>query len=227
MTLILTPHDKPHGWSENGRGYVINDKLYHGVTSILKATKSSEDKKGLEAWKRRTSEADQQLNMDRGTTVHSEIEYYLKHGELREAYLMEAIKTKKGVVSPMAYIRGMEALLSRITQVHLIEGCVWSPRGYAGRVDAIVTINDEVRLVDWKTADRFKSSQQVRDYKIQLAAYCGALNHVYPTLKINKALIVVGVKDSPCQPFYVNEAEMLNLWQDWLKRLEKFNRVQR
>lgn len=205
--MNLKHYKHSHEWKSNARGYDVEGTHYPGVTTILQATKPTEDKKALEAWKKRTPKATQQANLDRGTAVHAEIEHFLKTGE----YLPN---------TPFkCYLDGMKGVLEQITKVHLVEGAVWHPDGYAGTIDAGVEIYGQNVLADWKTSNRFKSSKDVMDYKIQTAAYCGAWNHVYPHFKINKSMILVGVKNEVCQKFMIEPDEMMELWDKWKQRL--------
>lgn len=226
----------PYGYLGESRGYVVDGEVLPGVTSILQKTKSSEDKKALDAWKSRTSKSVQQSYLDRGTALHSELEYYLEYGEFRDVDKMEWLPSKKGLVSPMAYLKGAIPFLDyQKPKPLLIEGCVYHPFGYAGRVDAVVQLNNENEasnswngesvLLDWKSSDSFKSSVGLRDYEIQLSAYLGALNHVYPKLKINKAMLVICVKNELAQIRRVEPTNVMKNWDLWKGRLQTFKEM--
>lgn len=234
--MKLEKYTYPYGYLGESRGYVVDDAILPGVTSILQKTKSTQDKKALENWKSRTSKFEQQSNMDRGTAVHSEIEYYLENGDFRNPDEMEMLPTKKGLTHPMAYLKGLQPFLeAQKPRPILVEGCVWHPLGYAGRIDAVVQLrNDDFSpsswntqnvLVDWKTTDSFKSSKAVSDYKIQLSAYCGALNYVYPDLKINKAMLVFCIKNEVAQVIRVEPETIMKNWVVWKTRLNDFKQM--
>jgi len=197
-----------------GRGYSVDGRSIPGVTTVLRETKPEEDKKFLDQWQANNPKKSKD-GLTRGAIVHEAIEAYLNGEPIPEQ------------AKPYYdYLRSFKPVLELIDETLLVEGCVWNPRGYAGKIDSVIQWNGEWVLCDWKTSKAYKSSRDVWDYKLQIAAYCGAFNHVYHDfgITLNRGMIVIGVPGQECQVFHITPQKLMGYWDAWLVRLEMFHK---
>lgn len=216
--MALNRYEAKHKWIGKQRYHETPIGALPGVTTILSAT---EDKSGLRAWRKRVGdeEADRitQEGVARGNAVHGALEAFLsgnEHEPPDEAY--------------EPFFESLQPVLEKIEDVHLIEGAVWSPRGYAGSVDALVQIEGELTLIDWKTSRKPKNPRYATRYYHQCAAYAGAINNVYRDrgIRIQRALVAIALEDRPAQVFAIDPSDMMRHWQAWLDRLNQYQAIQ-
>lgn len=178
------------------------------VTAVLRATK---DVSGLMAWRRRVgaehADAVTKAATDRGTGLHSDAEALLVSGTVP--------------AEPSPYFTSLLPFFKRITSTALVEGTVWHPHGYAGAVDLVAEVDGELAIVDWKTSSRPKRWEWIEDYRLQVAAYCAAVNRVY-SLKIKRGFVVVALKDREAQVFEESGSELFKSWQGFQERLGRY-----
>jgi genome maintenance exonuclease 1 len=207
---------------QGGKSFFVDS---HGVrlpsvTTILNATKPQADREALARWRSRlgTEEAARVTSQAsrRGTQTH---QYIKKH------LLGQPFTCPDGV---RPYWDGLAPILADVDGVQLVESSVFhSDLGYAGTVDCVASYQGIPCIVDWKTSDRPKASvNQLYDGPLQLAAYCGAVNHSYHThqIRIRHALIVVAIADQPAQVFWFEADDVMQYWQQWQERLAEYYR---
>lgn len=188
------------------------------VTSILNATKPIEARKALARWRSRlgTEEVTRVATTAsrRGTLTHHQIKTYLLGQE----------KTCPDAAQP--YWKSLRPVLQDLDDVRLVENFVFHyDLGYAGRVDCLASYQGQSCLCDWKTADRPKGSlERLYDAPIQLAAYCGAVNHCYGDhgIQVQSALLVVALPDTEAEVFWLDADMMKQYWRQWHDRLQQF-----
>jgi len=206
------------------RQYEVDGEWYSSVTTILSIIR----KPGLEWWfKNNTKEETDEIgNIAKavGQSVHAAIEYELKE----EAYSLED-NTQQVFKS-----YGVELLDEYYTQVtnafsgfanwyedtdfkpQLIEEFVHNKQyKYAGTLDAIGKVGDEVVLLDFKTSKRMQP-----DYGLQLSAYA----HAYTStgnLPPNKLLVVR--LDKLSDEGYYQEKEYKDEFDVFLNAVELYN----
>lgn len=208
-----------------GRSYYLDD---HGqklpsVTSILNATKPVEARQALARWKERVGvETAKQISTTasrRGSLTHKHLKDYLL-----------------GQPSPcpdsvLPYWRSLKTVLPHLSDVRLVEGTVFhSDLCYAGKVDCVASYHGTPCVVDWKTSDRPKESiKRLYDNPLQLAAYCGAINHTYadPTdgdegIRLTTAMIVVAIPEQEAEIFWFDSDDLKEYWTQWQDRLREF-----
>lgn len=187
---------------------------FPSVTSILSATK---DKTYLERWKNRVGQREAErirvAASTRGNSLHEMVEAFLLHGTVGEGPWWTSI----------------EGFLRDITGVHLIEGPVWHPLGFAGTVDALLDWRGVPAVVDWKTARSFRKAAWVEDYKLQTTAYGGAANWLYADagFKVERGIVVVALEDQPAQVFHIEHPELVIGWRQFTGRIHDYRRVMR
>jgi PD-(D/E)XK nuclease superfamily protein len=210
---MLKHYKANHVWNGTQRFYKTPVGPSPGVTTVL--SNSGRKEQGLINWRTRIgdTEANKVIKdaCDRGTYVHSTI----------ERFLLDGIEPNSND-STYGYFESIKPVLGLLEEILLIEGAVWSPKGYAGTVDCIATIDGVPHIVDWKTATKPKRKEWINNYLLQLAAYAGAANHVYPDLKVNRGIVAIALPDQLAQIFIVDPKEMMGYWREWLQRVEEF-----
>ncbi len=200
-------------WVGGQRYYVTPYGNLPSVTTVLKETRSAADIAGLEKWKR--EEPDHaQISADaaaRGKELHAMIEAYLKKG---------VTGTGRWWASVWPYLQNVD----RHREV-LIETPVCSPEGYAGCLDLLAYVGDELTLIDWKTARKRKRREWIGDYLLQAAAYAGAVNHArfakgLPLIR--HATIVVAYEAALADTFEMNRSELIACHRLFQQRLDAF-----
>lgn len=226
---MATPlHPPPAQWlpkltaktvRRHGRSFLQDDQMRSlpSVSTILNATKPPEARAALARWRSRLgTEAAQAVTTTasrRGTQIHKHLRQFL---EGQPTPCSETV---------LPYWESVAPVLAEIDLVRLVEGPVFHyDLGYAGRVDCLVSYRGTLCLCDWKTADAPKSSvERLYDAPLQLAAYCGAVNHCYPPLKIRHGVVVVAIPDQPAQVFWFDADALRQYWHQWSDRLRLYN----
>lgn len=218
----LLPAVSARSIRHGGRSYFVDERgcRLPSVSSILSATKPPEDREALLRWRQRLGDAEARRVAGqasrRGTLTHQ----YLRH------YLLG-----KDMACPEAarpYWESLEAVMSQLDQVRLVESPVFHyDLGYAGRVDCVASYRGMPCVVDWKTSDRPKGTiERLYDSPIQLAAYCGAVNHAYAEhdIHIREALMVVAIPGQTAETFHIQTDALKEYWQSWQERVALYYR---
>jgi genome maintenance exonuclease 1 len=208
---------------QNGQNYIVDGQGVRlpSVTTILNATKPQADREALMRWRDRLGKTEANRIAStasrRGSLTHKQLKQYL----LGEAILCPS------TVQP--YWDSLQPVLEKIQTVRLVEGFVFHPDlGYAGKVDCIASYNQIPCVFDWKTADQPKGSiERLYDGPVQLAAYCGAINHTYAAqgVKLSHAALIVAIPHHPAEVFWFAPEEMVQYWQQWQMRVNQFYRM--
>ena len=219
-SLNLLPTPLARLSRSHGRNYYLDDQGQRlpSVTSILNATKPMVARQALARWKQRvgvnTAKQISSTASRRGTLTHKQLKDYLL-----------------GCPTPcpesvLPYWRSLESMLPYLSDVRLVEGTVFHyDLCYAGKVDCVASYHGVPCVLDWKTSDRPKESiQRLYDNPIQLAAYCGAINHTYADcgIRLTSAMIVVAIPDEDAEIFWFDASELKQYWKQWQDRLREF-----
>jgi hypothetical protein len=193
------------------------------VTTILNATKPQADWDALMRWRDRlgTEEANRvaKAASRRGTSTHKQIKNYLLGNE------------SPCPESALPYWESIKPVMSDIQDVQLVESAVFHyDLRYAGKVDCVASYRGIPCILDWKTADAPKGSvERLHDGPLQLAAYCGAVNHAYMKygVKLRHALLVVAIANQPAELFWFEPDDLMERWQQWHGRVEDYYRFRK
>lgn len=225
LSLQLLPTYQAKTLRTNGQRYFVDQRGQRlpSVSSILNQTKPPEDRDALMRWRDRLGavEANRVASTAsrRGVQLHKHVRHFL---------LDQAIACSEAA---QPYWNSLEPVLQRIETVRLVEGFVYhDDLSYAGRVDCVVQLDGVPCIVDWKTADRPKETvERLYDGPLQLAAYCGAVNHTYASeaLHIRHAALIVAVPDQPAEVFWFDPDTLVHYWQAWQTRVAEYDRVRR
>ena len=209
--------------TEDGlRKYLLGDEKLPSVTSVLKVTKSEEDKASLENWKERVThkEANRITNeaSRRGTLMHSYIEDFLR-GRINESFF-ESNEQYKSMAKQIID----NGIKGKLEEIYGIETTLYYPQKYAGTADLVSVYLGQETIVDFKQANKPKKVDYIQDYFLQLGAYTLAHNVVYET-NITSGVILLCTVDNLFQDFQIEGQELIMYQNLFLGRLKKFNEM--
>jgi genome maintenance exonuclease 1 len=218
----LLPHYQAKTLRQGGQKFLIDAQGVRlpSVTTILNATKPAADRLALQQWRDRVGHSEASRIATTASRRGSQTHKYLK-----EHLLGKQAPCPEGV---QPYWDSLTPVLTNVAEVRLVEGFVFHyDLRYAGRVDCIASYHGIPCICDWKTADRPKGSlDRLHDAPLQLAAYCGAVNHTYAEqgIKLNHAAVIVAIAHQPAEVFWLDTDVLRNYWQQWQTRVDQFYR---
>jgi len=201
------------------------------VTTILDKTKPAESRIALANWRRAVGEARaQQITTEaanRGTRMHTYLEDYVKHGEIKER-TSNPYSWASHAMAHEVVTKG----LCNVNEFWGIEVPLYFPAVYAGTTDgAGVHLNQEA-ILDYKQSNKPKKREYIDDYFLQLCAYAEAHNELHGT-RIRKGVILMCVKPDvdeqfniikppQYQEFVLEGAEFEKYRSLWWHRVEQY-----
>ena len=210
-SYINVPRSENHGT----RTYDVNGIKLPSVTTILSRTK---DQRFLKEWKAKVGEKKAEeiknLSSKRGTLMHK----YLEHYVLGKGY--EDL-TDLGQATKKMAEKVIEVGLTPVSEYFGSEVTLYYPGLYAGATDLVCMHNDMETIVDFKQANRPKREEWIDDYKLQVAAYAMAHDHVHGS-KISQAVIMVCTPDLYFQEFRIQDQQLREWKHRFLVRLDMF-----
>jgi hypothetical protein len=225
-------HSIPRVVVEGKRFYATPDgKNLPSVTTILDKTKSEESKAALHNWRRAVGvEKAQQITTEaanRGTRMHTYLEDYVKHGEIKE----RTSNPYSWASHAMAHVV-VEKGLKNVSEFWGIEVPLYFPGIYAGTTDGAGIHLNEESILDYKQSNKPKRREWIDDYFVQLCAYAEAHNELHGT-KIRKGVIFMCVKPDVDDQFniikppeyqeFVLEGAEFDKYRDlWWRKVEQY-----
>ena len=201
------------------RHYALDGSNLPSVTTILKATRSEEDKAGIAVWKERVghTEAERIKNeaSSRGSSMHSFIEQFLL-GKMNLDLLKEDNKSK--IMADEIIDNGLK---DKLKEVWGAEATVYYPGKYAGTADCIGLYEGRETILDFKQSNKPKKEEYIEDYFLQLGAYSLAHNTIYNS-NITQGIILLCTVDILFQDFKIEGNELINFQNKFLERVEQF-----
>ena len=203
---------------KGSRHYDVNDEKLPSVTTILQATQDAEKAESLKKWTQKVGEAAAKRVLEqatkRGTAMHSYLETYLQGGQIldlrdvgREASSMAETIIAKG--------------FNDIEEIWGSEVTLFYPNLYAGATDLCGIYQGRESIIDFKSSNKPKKAEWIKDYKLQMIAYAMAHNCVYGT-DIDQGVILMCTPDNFFQKFTINGREFRELKWEWLQRLDNY-----
>ena len=203
---------------KGSRHYDVNDEKLPSVTTILQATQDAEKAESLKKWTQKVGEAAAKRGLEqatkRGTAMHSYLETYLQGGQIldlrdvgREASSMAETIIAKG--------------FNDIEEIWGSEVTLFYPNLYAGATDLCGIYQGRESIIDFKSSNKPKKAEWIKDYKLQMIAYAMAHNCVYGT-DIDQGVILMCTPDNFFQKFTINGREFRELKWEWLQRLDNY-----
>ena len=210
-SYINVPRSENHGT----RTYDVNGIKLPSVTTILSRTN---DQRFLKEWKAKVGEKKAEeiknLSSKRGTLMHK----YLEHYVLGKGY--EDLTDLGRATKKMAE-KVIEVGLTPVSEYFGSEVTLYYPGLYAGATDLVCMHNDMETIVDFKQANRPKREEWIDDYKLQVAAYAMAHDHVHGS-NIRQAVIMVCTPDLYFQEFRIQDQQLREWKHRFLVRLDMF-----
>ena len=143
---------------------------------------------------------------------------YLEHYVLGKGY--EDL-TDLGQATKKMAEKVIEVGLTPVSEYFGSEVTLYYPGLYAGATDLVCMHNDMETIVDFKQANRPKREEWIDDYKLQVAAYAMAHDHVHGS-KIRQAVIMVCTPDLYFQEFRIQDQQLREWKHRFLVRLDMF-----
>lgn len=153
---------------------------YASVTRVINATQSESKRKSLQNWIARTgkekAEKISEASRNRGSKFHDDVKQYWK-GQ------------RDGIHQSIKYFLENSGI-----EIEFCESWIYSDKyGYKGIVDMVAKYKGKGCIVEWKTSNKDKKSEQMGDAKLQVSAYANAVEEMYK-IKIETALVIVAVE---------------------------------
>ena len=204
------------------RRYLLGDKKLPGVTSILEATRSEEDKAALANWRERTghkeAEAITKAASSRGSKMHGFLESYLLN---RENLSFFEEKEQFKMMAKQIIDKGLK---DRLDEIWGVECTLYYPEKYAGTADCVGIYEGKETIIDFKQSNKPKKFEYIDSWLLQTSAYSLAHNIVYNS-NITSCVILVCTVDKLFQEFKIQGHDLIVYQNLFLGRLKKFNEL--
>lgn len=193
----------------DGRRYKTpSGNLYPSVTTVL----GSQENVFLKEWKEKVGEEEasriSRRAASKGSRVHLACEEYIEGKKIEFGMFEQEAKADFAAFIPV---------LESIEEVHAMEARLYSDKiQVAGTVDLICKLDGKMCILDWKTASRFKSREDIPDYFMQMSFYAAAF--------YERTGIVI--KDL-CVQMTAKDYGLITYWEktgDWLPKFMKIRR---
>jgi hypothetical protein len=210
---ITVPHENISTLSESyGRGYVIGDKIYPSITTVV----GIRNEEQIQKWKEKVGkeEADKvsRRATTKGTAVHSMVENYLENKPIPQCTNM---------LAQMAFTSIQPILVNRLNNIVCQETALYSHKlRLAGRVDCIAEFDGVLSIIDFKTASKQKEEEWIENYFIQETAYAIMFEEM-TGIAIEQIVTVIAVDHDTPQVFIrkpVYRKELIETRKEFYKR---------
>jgi genome maintenance exonuclease 1 len=205
---------EPNGY----RHYIcpVTGKHLPSVTTILSQTA---DKSFLNEWRQRVgNEKAEQIKKEAlglGTLMHTHLENHIL-GKPRPGG-NNLVRVMAERMADTIIARG----LVNVDEVYGSEVVLYYPELFAGTSDLVGVYQGKEAIMDFKTARKMRTDEQIEDYKLQTCAYMQAHNEIHGT-DIRTGVIFMVDRDYNYQEFLVEESEVDHYTMRWLDRLQQF-----
>ena len=204
----------PNGY----RHYVcpVSGKNLPSVTTILSATA---DKTFLKEWRERVGDDEAERikkeALGLGTLMHTHLENHLRG--LPRPGGNNLVRVQAERMADVIIQRG----LVNVTEVWGSEVVLYYPELFAGTTDLVGVHLGEEAIMDFKTAKKIRTREQIEDYLLQTCAYMQAHNEVHGT-DIRKGVIFMVDREYNYAEFLVEPSDVEACTLRWIDRLEHF-----
>ena len=224
-------------------GYLTPAGKLPSVTTVIGETKSDEAKAALANWKKRMKDAPealQQAASRRGSWTHLQAENWIERGgndlpgpstgDLPGGARSDLPGAAQRV-SWGGYWRSLQGWLEdNFHSALAIEKPIWHPAGFSGTFDCLGWTYDstDVALFDWKTRGGkafTPGEERVKDYEVQLAAYCAGISWTYG-IEVNRAHLVIAYPTTSPQHFLLEKQTLQERELEFFARLEIYQKRQ-
>jgi len=190
--------------TETGRTYKTpSGKEYPSITTVL----SSYNKQAIYEWRQRVGEEEanrvSRKASNRGTKLHNTVEKYLLN-EMSPLQMHSMMPDTKEL-----FLKLKPFLDKHVNNIYGIEQPLFSDElRLAGRCDCIGEWDNQISIIDWKTANYSKEKDQIANYFMQASAYAEMFGE-RTGLTINQIVIAIAVENSPPQIFIEEKSKYL------------------
>lgn len=198
----------------NVRLYKTPDgSMYPSVTSIL----SLHGGNWLEEWKARVGEDEVKAvsarAVKRGTAVHQLCEDHLRNGKANPS--MFDLEMYKHLVP----------YLNRIDKIHALETPLYSNYlQVAGTVDCIAEFDGKLSIIDFKTAGRVKTRDEIHGYFMQTSAYAVAFEEL-TGIPVSRLVIIMAVDHHGVITFEEKRDDWINEFISLRQQYKLINKI--
>lgn len=222
VNLNLKNYQKLDRKDLNGKRHYLTpgSKPLPSVTTILEATKSEEDKRGLAIWKARVGKTNAQKIVTEaanvGTAMHKKLELYCKN-ELKEpgSNLIQKQSHNMAQVVIANGLSGLEELWGN-------EVALYHSEIYAGTTDCAGVFRGKPSILDFKQTNKPKKREYITSYFLQLAAYSLAHDWLFPDQPIEQGAILICSRNLEYQEFILNHNELIHWQNAWWDRVTEY-----
>ena len=200
------------------RHYDVNDEKLPSVTTILQATQDAEKAQSLQRWTQKVGQVEAERIKDqaakRGTAMHSYLETYIQGGKILD--LRDVGREASGMAETI-----IDKGFNDLEEIWGAEVTLFYPNLYAGQTDLFGIYQGRESIVDFKSSNKPKRVEWIKDYKLQMVAYAMAHDQVYNT-QIEQGVILMCTPDNFFQKFTVNGREFRELKWEWLGKVNQY-----
>ena len=200
------------------RHYYVNDEKLPSVTTILQATQDAEKAEGIKRWTQKVGTAAAKRVLEqaakRGTAMHSYLETYIQGGKILD--LRDVGREASGMAETI-----IDKGFNDLEEIWGSEVTLFYPNLYAGQTDLCGIYQGRESIVDFKSSNKPKRVEWIKDYKLQMVAYAMAHDQVYNT-QIEQGVILMCTPDNFFQKFTVNGREFRELKWEWLGKVNQY-----
>ena len=200
------------------RHYDVNDEKLPSVTTILHATQDAEKAEGIKRWTQKVGEAAAKRGLEqaakRGTAMHSYLETYIQGGKILD--LRDVGREASGMAETI-----IDKGFNDLEEIWGSEVTLFYPNLYAVQTDLCGIYQGRESIVDFKSSNKPKRVEWIKDYKLQMVAYAMAHDQVYNT-QIEQGVILMCTPDNFFQKFTVNGREFRELKWEWLGKVNQY-----
>lgn len=194
-----------------GRQYLIDDVAYPSITTVL----GSQDSSFLTEWQNRIGiEAANKISehaTKRGNIIH----------DLAEKYLLTDKDNSSGYYKHL-FSPVKKYLVQNIQEIYETETVLFSKKlKTAGRTDLIAKVDNKYKVIDFKTSNKPKKKEWIKNYHLQSSFYCLAYTEMNDIFVNDYEIVIVDE-----QTFKVNvfKDSMLNHIRDFIPIRKEFQK---
>tara|TARA_Y100000389_G_scaffold204511_1_gene257546 strand:- start:2538 stop:3203 length:666 start_codon:yes stop_codon:yes gene_type:complete len=196
----------------NFRYYKIENQLVPSVTSILRLSRTNQTY---------TFSSRQSDSFEIGNLMHEYLDNYVTNKEI----LLESSKNSQ-IASDLSKVI-IDNIFPKISSFIASEATVHDQCKYAGTLDLLANIDNNLTIIDYKSSYRKKNSFQVDEHFQQLAAYAIAHDNMYGT-NIKQAMLFIAYKETYKYEVLKADEALFDkykiMWRDKLKYYDEVSK---
>lgn len=205
--------------NDDGTRFYTCPKTGKPLPSVTTVLSHTADKTAIKLWEewvgeRRANAARKQAT-NLGTHMHLHLECHIQGVPRPGGNNLVRVQGRR-----MADII-IEKCLTKVDEVWGWETPLYFPDLYAGTTDLIGVYDGKPAIMDYKTAKKIRTREQIGDYFCQGAAYALAHNYHYGT-DIDRVVIFMVSRDLRQETFILEGKEFVQKFEEWADRLATY-----